>query len=528
MMSTHSRSNVCGRMARAGVSLLLFASASVHAHPTAATTKITLDEVLQHARVAANRDAWQKLEHGLFMTGTSDTRAIDSTFELTLSSDGRYHYATHGQLAITTAFDGDTLRQRERSGPVTPLVLGSREAWHLSEWIHSGFWLDSRSGLTIEKAGESDAEVTLILRIEDSPTQAKLTIDRQTWLPQVMTRRLNGRDQILAFLDYETVAGIPMARLVETRTEGAESQVRIENASVARDKESNGYIVHPSDVMDYEFDLDVAAQIELKQVPSGHLLVHPMIEGKDVGWFILDSGAGRCCVDTKVADRLGLEKFGAVPAMGVGGVVPASFRQGKHFQLGPLEMRDTIYVELELSFLSGHFGMEIAGICGYDLFARSVVALDLETLELNLFDPTSFELEEGDWGELVLDSQIPCIRCSFEGERSGLFKIDLGDPGTIAFYSPAVESLQLLEGRDVQASQIGGVGGSGRASSGILKWFEIGGQRVEALDAIFSQSEIGAFANPYALGNLGSTMLRPFRLVFDYTHRRIALQPRSH
>ena len=44
-------------------------------------------------------------------------------------------------------------------------------------------------------------------------------------------------------------------------------------------------------------------------------------------------------------------------------------------------------------------------------------------------------------------------------------KLDLGDTGTIAFYSPAVKSLGLLEGRKVVPSSIGGVGGMGTTSS---------------------------------------------------------------
>jgi hypothetical protein len=164
---------------------------------------------------------------------------------------------------------------------------------------------------------------------------------------------------------------------------------------------------------------------------------------------------------------------------------------------------------------------------GYEIFARAVVELDLEETTLALHDPSTFDLGEDSWSRLVIDSRVPCIPGRFEGDREGLFKLDLGDSGTITFYSPAVKSLGLLEGRKVQATQVGGVGGSGKASSGNLEWFEIGGHITEPLPATFSQTEVGVFASSYTLGNPGTRMLQPFHVIFDYSNSRIALLPRE-
>jgi hypothetical protein len=267
--------------------------------------------------------------------------------------------------------------------------------------------------------------------------------------------------------------------------------------------------------------------VELKRAMSGHLLVHPLVDGHDVGWFILDSGAGQICIDPTVADELDLERFGSVPAVGVAGAVEASYRLGTSLQLGPMTLDDPVFVELDLSFLAPVFGVQVAGICGYDVFARTVLDLDLEAVSLSVHDPSRFELHEGEWTRLFLDGGTPCIECRFEGDRSGLFKLDLGDPGTISFYSPAVKALGLLEGREVRSSMVGGVGGMGKASTGNLEWFEIAGSRIEPLPVTFSQTDVGAFSSAHALGNLGSTMLKPFRIVFDYPDSRIALVPRE-
>ena len=492
-----------------------------------AKTPLGLESVLRSARRAAKRKAWSQLEAGLWLKGTSDAGAVDSSFELWLERGGTYRYQADGPLASTVTFDGQVARMRTRSGPTRMLALGDRDEWHLAQWVHSGYWLDEGAPLVIALKEERADTIALRLTFQDSPTVAVLTLDRASWLPRALSREKGGYEQRTSFSEYEAITGIPIAHLVESDSAGTKSELRVLEGGAAKPDEGARYVLDSAPARDAHFDPAKGAAVELKQVRSGHLLVHPLVEGEDVGWFILDSGAGQSCIDPSVAETLGLESFGEVPAVGVSGRVLTQFRQGKHFELGPLRIDDTVYVELDLSFLAPVFGVEVAGICGYDLFARAVVELELAEPRLEIFDPASFELTGGGWSELVLDGNLPCIRCRFEGDRSGLFKLDLGDAGTVSFYTPAVNALGLLEGRELRATQVGGVGGSSAASSGVLEWFEIGGRRVEALQATFSRAESGAFANEYALGNLGGEMLKPFRIVFDYTHSRIALLPRG-
>jgi hypothetical protein len=70
---------------------------------------------------------------------------------------------------------------------------------------------------------------------------------------------------------------------------------------------------------------------------------------------------------------------------------------------------------------------------------------------------------------------------------------------------------------------MGGVGGFGRAATGKLEWFELGGQRFETLTMQFAQTELGALTDRYTVGNLGQEVLDDYRLVFDYPNGRIAL-----
>jgi len=489
--------------------------------------ELDLEAVLDAAKRAAKRDSWGELEDGLHLQGTTDTGGVEGSFELFLAPDGRYRYEQGGRLARRVSFDGQRLSTRVRKGPANLLEQGDRDPWHYSQWLQGGFWLDPACPLDIELIGQSPDEITLQLSLPDSPTPGHLSLDRGSWLPKELRRESLGGETVLRFQDYEEVAGVPLARVVVNEAHGEEGVLRVRDARPAAADPGDRYEHDLSPPSDVHFDDESGPSVELKRAVSGHLLVHPLVEGQDVGWFILDTGAGQVCIDPKVAEALELEEFGSVPAVGVAGAVRASYRQGTTLELGPMSIDDPVYVEIDLAFLSPIFGVEVAGICGYEIFARAIVSLDLEEPSLALHSPGALRLDEDAWSPLILGSRVPSVRCRFEGDREGLFKLDLGDSGTISFYSPAVRSLGLLDGRAVEASQVGGVGGTGAAVTGTLEWFELGGHRVEALPVTFSQAESGVFSSAHALGNLGSEMLKPFQVVFDYPNARIALLPRE-
>ncbi len=515
------------RPAPAPATLHVAESAVTQAALRAPRAALDVETVLASARVAANRDAWSALPDGLSFSGSTDAGGVDADFELFFAADGRYRFAMDGRLALSLTFDGQDLAQRTRSGPVQLLELGDRETWHLAQWIHSGYWLEPGCPLVIEWEAETDHGVTLRLSFPNSAAVSLLELDRETWLPRELRSPSLGSEIITEFKLYKPLAGVPIARAVHSHAHGVDTALYVLEAEVAAADPGPRYVMDRAPASDVQFDPGVSPIVEVKKVISGHLLVHPLVDGRDVGWFILDSGAGQICIDPGVADELELEGFGSLPAVGVAGAVEASFRQGSSLQLGPMRLDDPIYVELDLSFLAPIFGVEVAGICGYEIFARAVLDLDLEAVTLSVHDPSDFELDAGEWTRLFLDGGTPCIECRFEGERRGLFRLDLGDAGTVSFYAPAVESLRLLDGRDVSPSQVGGVGGAGKASSGNIEWFEVGGNRVEQLPVTFSQTDEGVFSGAHALGNLGSSMLKPFRLVFDYCNSRIALVPRE-
>ena len=65
--------------------------------------------------------------------------------------------------------------------------------------------------------------------------------------------------------------------------------------------------------------------VEVVKCSSDHVLVRPYINGRDVGPFILDTGASGLVLDQRVADDLDLATFGEVHVSGVSTKVKCAF-----------------------------------------------------------------------------------------------------------------------------------------------------------------------------------------------------------
>lgn len=73
---------------------------------------------------------------------------------------------------------------------------------------------------------------------------------------------------------------------------------------------------------------------------AGHLLVQPLINGRHVGWLLVDTGASSMVVQPEVADALEMPAFGTFKVNAVGGNIDTRYRVAQSFQLGPLIMEE--------------------------------------------------------------------------------------------------------------------------------------------------------------------------------------------
>ncbi len=483
-------------------------------------------DVLAKVRAAVGYDTLAKLP-ALELRGTVARYGKTANFHFLALPDGRFLEEISGQLGESSGFDGVTAWVNDWSRATRRVDLQDRELSLAPAWIRSGRWLapDGPFDITINTKRSNEKTVVLTLKLKDGVFAAQITIDRATWLPQSAQAVVSGDRRTWTYSDYKKSAGVMLPHRVKLDASGQTDIVTITRVTTPTAPAVDAFAYKPHAPSNATFDSTAPAKLELKRTRTGHILCRPKLDGQDVGWFILDSGAGLTCIDKAVADKIGLETIGDIPATGMGGTVQTHLRAGKTFQLGRLTTTDNIYVDLDLRAFTKIMGETIAGIVGYPVFQASVVELEIAGPSAWLYDPADYKLADAKWEPLKLTSNHPCCEARFEGDRAGVFRLDTGAAGSVSFHTPAVKQLNLLKNRKTSMSMEGGVGGMKLSRAGKLKWFELGGHRFEKPKVIFSTADEGPLADEYVLGNLGHDFIKPFRLVLSYQANQIAFVP---
>ncbi len=82
------------------------------------------------------------------------------------------------------------------------------------------------------------------------------------------------------------------------------------------------------------------------------------------GYFIVDTGASGFVIEPTAADKLNLESFGEVHVTGMAGKIKGKFRRAEVFQLGPLEVKDAVMMEMNCGGLVTGAPGPVIGIVG--------------------------------------------------------------------------------------------------------------------------------------------------------------------
>lgn len=486
--------------------------------------------MLARVRAAYGWEALAAGDAGWQIRGSCVDQGMEGSFHHVFQPDGRFAVERSTELGFAGGFDGEVAWLRDASGVTRVLRLGSRDRALGATWIDEGLWLDpegERMEVELEEESPLDGTVALRVSLPDRPWSALVLVDPETWLPGTVLEERPAGVQRTELSDWRAPRGFQVAHRTEVTGVGGEVSVyEVESVTPAP-----AFLRSPFEpVFEWPADTTFAAgseggvEIDVRAAPTGHVLVHPRVDGEDVGWFLLDSAAGMNCIDPEVADRLGWPEFGEVSVVGGGGATLASFRRGKELALGPVRIERPAWLELDLTPLEPVFGVEVGGIIGYDLFARAVVVMELAEPRVWLHDPRDREPPAGAV-ELALDDTSPCVECAFAGPHAGWFRLDTGSDDTVTFHGPAVERLDLRPGEDAQRVELHGVGGFVRGFRQPIAWFELGGHRLEDLDVTFLESSAGGLNDPLLVGNVGWGLLRRFRVSFDYWREKAWVAP---
>ncbi|MEJ7624847.1 MAG: aspartyl protease family protein [Pyrinomonadaceae bacterium] len=250
-------------------------------------------------------------------------------------------------------------------------------------------------------------------------------------------------------------------------------------------------------------------------------------------WFIFDTGADSTVIDAEFAKTLRLKPAGRIVGTGGAGTAEAVKFKTVSMQFPNIEISNLTIYGLPIDSFSSPLGKKIGGVIGYDIIKEFVVEIDYAARKINLYKPESYQYSgAGEIFPLMFEENLPFVQASFAFEKrvpiSGKFEIDSGSTGAVLFNTPFVKKHGLLKSiSQTSETRIGGVGGTAQAFLGRVKNIALGRFTLENPVARFSQATRGDYASAKYDGLIGGEILRRFRTIFDYSRKRMILEPNA-
>lgn len=260
---------------------------------------------------------------------------------------------------------------------------------------------------------------------------------------------------------------------------------------------------------------------------GNHVYVRARVNGSGPFRFLFDTGATASYFDAARAKALGLAAAGSVV-------------KGVSLELPGVRLRDQSFT-LQSVTLGAYDGQEVDGLLGYDFISRFVVEIDYLNRTLGLHEPAGYRYSgRGEVIPLTMledDSggKVPLVRVEVRqagrGAVRGNFIADTGVRSAVSFNTPFGEANQLLRfaGKTIQAPLGGGsMVRESRQAVGRVPALRLGRFTIRNPIAIFFRDRGGVLASPEFDGVIGGEILRRFKVVYDYSRRRMILEPNRH
>jgi len=264
------------------------------------------------------------------------------------------------------------------------------------------------------------------------------------------------------------------------------------------------------------------------EVDSGLMVIPVSVNGSQPMRYVLDTGASSAVhFDDAVVESLKLKITGEVQVRGAGGGgVPstASIAEGVTFNIAGIEFTNG-YLAVRHSGLG-----TTSGAIGRDVFANAVVEVDWEKRVLRFYDPAKFQYSgSGVILPLTFDEggrPYTMAAAAVVGEKTVPVKVvvDAGASHALSLDVDSLPEIKLPEGA-VRTSLGRGASGEVLGHAGRISKFEIAGQTFRNVPTSFPDSSAGTFGENGRQGNLGSGILRRFKVIYDYSRKQMILEP---
>jgi len=434
---------------------------------------------------------------------------------------------------MSTGTDGKTYWSKDQNGKIKQLEKIERfYAWSETYFSNNLYFFPEQYKRELNYLGEekdsSNQYYILEIKPEDGNPR-KLFINKDTYLLDKYQQKMDIDITTSYLTDYREIEGIKIPFHTRVTTGKPQYDVEIEITDLKFNSEVDPSIFQmPQEkVEDYAFSTTEGKTTVPFELVNNHIYLKVLVNGKDSAYFVLDTGAGASCIDLTFAKNIGLEAVGKFEAKGVGGSEDAGFLEIQSLELEGLKMSKQKLVSLNISPMEIYEGREMNGILGYDFLSRFVFEIDYQNNKITFYDPKIFNYNgRGETLELDLYGNTPHIKGIIDGKYEGLFTLDTGSRKSLDLNAPYVQEYEFLKKypKAIEAFAGAGIGGQTKSLQARIKSIQIGSFLIKEPITGLSLAEEGAFKSEKTQGNIGGGILKRFKVIFDYEHKKVILE----
>ena len=264
-----------------------------------------------------------------------------------------------------------------------------------------------------------------------------------------------------------------------------------------------------------------------------HIIIQISLEGSKPLNFLFDSGAGGTLMTKEVADSLGLKSTINRKNVGVSGSHRVGVIKGVRLAIEGTNVGNITVLSADTPLEEMDNGSKVHGIIGYPILSRYIVEVDYVKSVLNLYNRNSYKYNGG--GQTLpinILSNLPIASATvimyndmaFEGD----FLIDTGARSYMIISAPSVVRYNMADNIGEYYSVRATIGSSQKRTKiryGKLKSVKFAELDFDDLPVALSSDSKGVLSMSDIDGIIGNRLLYRFKIIFDYHHGVIHLEP---
>jgi hypothetical protein len=275
---------------------------------------------------------------------------------------------------------------------------------------------------------------------------------------------------------------------------------------------------------------DSALNIPFEFYENG-ILLRVRVNGKPLT-FDIDTGSGVFgIISARRAESLGLKAEGKYKVEVPGGSIESATIPNVSISLPGVELSNEKLEIVPIDSSSPNGEPEVDGALGHNFLEQFVVEIDYAAKVINLYSPATYHYSgAGESIPITIRDSSPSLRIKMmtpEGMPvEGQFELDTGLSGTLAFFTPSVRKNKLIRStKTIEAAVDEDAGGEYRSRIGRMKTLQLGRFVIQNPNVRFS---LAGADDSSVDGVIGTEILRRFKMILDYQHQRIILEPNAH